>query len=255
MIEEITYIKNLKTSYKIFGDGKPLLILHGWRSKSDSWAKTAEIISKQGYKVIIPDLPGFGKTDILKEIWDLDDYCNFVEEFINFLNLENFFLLGHSFGGSISVKIALKHPKKIKKLFLISSACIRSQTIDKYILSKIAKAFKWFSFLPFYPFLRKAFYKFAVGKSDYIYEKGAMQGTLIKIVKENLLFSLSSIETPTIIIWGDRDKITPLSNAYLIHEEINNSKLAVIPGGNHDLELKMPRFLAEKILENLKSHN
>ena len=51
----------IKTDYKIFGEGKPFLILHGWGSSSEKWQVVADEIAKKGFKVIVPDMPGFGK--------------------------------------------------------------------------------------------------------------------------------------------------------------------------------------------------
>lgn len=242
-------IKNIATRYKVFGEGKPFLILHGWGSKADSWDKTAEIISKEGFKVIVPDLPGFGETEKPESIWNLDDYCDFVKDFINFLKLEDFCLLGHSFGGSVAIKLSLK--MNVSKLFLVASSSIRKKNIKNNIFLAFSKIFKVFSFIPLYPLARKAFYKYIVKKSDYVYTEGSMKGTFLNIIREDLFPVLSSIKTPTVIIWGDKDNTTLLENAYLMHKEISNSKLVIIPGGTHDLERKMPRFLAEKIIDNL----
>ena len=85
-----TSIKGLEINYEVIGEGKPLLILHGWGSRSDNWQKVGEILVKDGVKVIIPDLPGFGNSDKPSMVWTLDDYCNFVQEFIKLLNLEKF---------------------------------------------------------------------------------------------------------------------------------------------------------------------
>ncbi len=77
MKEEIFFINNLNINVKIFGEGKIFLVLHGWGSKSDRWEKFGNILSNYGFKVIIPDLPGFGKSEKMKQAWSLDDYCFF----------------------------------------------------------------------------------------------------------------------------------------------------------------------------------
>jgi len=75
-------IKGLKINYKTLGEGRPLLILHGWGSRSDNWQKVGDMLAQNGIKVIIPDLPGFGQSDKPPRAWNLDDYCDFVEEFV-----------------------------------------------------------------------------------------------------------------------------------------------------------------------------
>jgi len=238
-------IKGLKINYKIIGEGKPLLILHGWGSRSDNWQKVGELLSARGIKVIIPDLPGFGASNNPKTAWSIDDYCDFIEEFIKILNLEKFSLLGHSFGGSLSIKCSLRFPEKIEKLFLVSAACFRRNGFKKRALFIIAKIFKVFSFVPF---LRKAFYKFIVRKSDYPYTQGIMKDIYLKIIKTDLSDILEKVKIPTVIIWGEKDKITPLRQGKIINQRIKNSQLRIISKVGHDLNLKNPEELVKEIL-------
>ena len=109
MSEHQITIKNLRVNYIIGGQGRPLLILHGWGSKYDRWKKVGELL-QENFKAIIPDLPGFGKSQELSEPWNLDDYVEWVFEFSDLLpELKNgFYLLGNSFGGSVAVKFSIK---------------------------------------------------------------------------------------------------------------------------------------------------
>ncbi|MEA3292985.1 MAG: alpha/beta hydrolase, partial [Patescibacteria group bacterium] len=115
MEEKKIFINGLKINYKIAGEGQLILILHGWGGSSDSWVEVIKILSNQGYKIICPDLPGFGKTQKPNYSWELGDYRNFVKKFIENLNLEKFYLLGHSFGGAIAVKFSSIFPEKTEK--------------------------------------------------------------------------------------------------------------------------------------------
>jgi len=247
---EIT-IDGFKINYKVLGEGKPFLILHGWGSNSDRWVPVAEEISKKGFKVIVPDLPGFGKSDALLAPWNTNKYIDFIDQFVKELNIVDFYLLGHSFGGALASKLAVKHVQEVKKLFLVSAACIRTKTAKKSFFRKIAKIAKLFYFLPCYGFIRKAVYKFIIRKSDYVYVEGIMKQTYLNVVVEDLSFHLPFIKVPTVIIWGEKDELTPLEDAHLINEKIKNSKLIVIPGVGHDLNRKQPDILSEKILENI----
>ncbi len=247
-----TSIKGLEINYEVIGEGKPLLILHGWGSNSERWQKVGELLAKKGVKVIIPDLPGFGKSQSPSMAWGLDDYCDFIQEFVKLLNLEKFYLLGHSFGGALAVKYSLKFPDKIDKLFLVSAACFRRAAFREKLFYVIAKIFKIFSFLPGYQSFRKGFYKFIVRKSDYPYAEGVMKDIYLKIIKEDLSEILPEIQIPTIIIWGEKDDITKIKDACLINEKIKGSRLEIIPGANHDLNTKAPEELSESIKQFLK---
>jgi len=245
MKEESILIKDLKISYRIAGEGRPLLILHGWGSKKEKWHQAEKILSRD-FKVIIPDLPGFGQSLMPLRAWSLDDYCDFVEEFVKSLNLENFYLLGHSFGGAIAVKCSLRFPEKVEKMFLVGAACFRTKTLRKNALNNVSKVIKMFSFVPFYSLFRRAFYKFIV-KSDYLGLEGTMKETYLKVINEDLSNDLSLVKVPTLIIWGDKDNITPINQAYLLDKKIDNSELKIIPNGGHDLEWKMPKELSQLV--------
>lgn len=251
MLEQEISIKDINTVYKIFGEGKPFLILHGWDSNSDRWIEVAELLSEKGFKVIVPDLPGFGKSDALLTPWNTNKYISWIENFILEINLGDFYLLGHSFGGALASKLAVKHAQDTKKLFLVAAACVRKKTTRKSFLAKISKIVKIFYFLPYYKFFRKAVYKFIIKKSDYVHVDGIMKETYLNIIAEDLSFHLPFIKVPTVIIWGSKDSFTPIEDGQFISKQIKNSKLIVIPDAGHDLNRKQPEILAEKVFSNL----
>jgi pimeloyl-ACP methyl ester carboxylesterase len=239
-------IKGLKINYITIGEGKPLLILHGWGSKSANWQKVGELLIGRGFKVIIPDLPGFGESQAPSNVWDLDDYADFVREFVKDLGLRDFYLLGHSFGGAVAVKYSLKFPPK--KLFLVSAACFRKSSFRKKTLFVLSKMFKIFSFIPY---SRKAFYKFIIKRSDYPQAQGVMKQIYLEAIKQDIGEDLNLIQIPTIIIWGDKDKVTPIVQAHLIKSKIKNSELKVIANADHDLNYRNSGELADLIVKGL----
>lgn len=222
---------------------KKLIVLHGWQSSKEKWQKVKELLEKEELEVIVPDLPGFKKVNELKLPWNLDNYINWLKDFCDGFS-EPFFLLGHSFGGRIAIKFTVKYPEKLKGLILVSAAGIRK---GKPLILKIAPLFKKFSFLPGYYFLRKLFYKFVLRKTDYLEAKGVMKETFKKVVAEDLTSYLSKIKIPTLILWGQKDKITPLNNAYLINKEIPVSSLEIIPRAGHEVNLTHPEELVKFI--------
>lgn len=241
-MEEKINIKGLSIYYKILGEGKPLLILHGWGSKSDRWQTTAKLLSGRGFQVIIPDLPGFGQSDDPNGIWDFDNYSNFVNDFINSLELRKLSLLGHSFGGSIAIKYTTEHPEKIDKLYLVGAAAIREKSLKKKIVYIIAKTF---GFLSFVPFLKKIFYR--IIKTDYPHAQGIMRKVYLKVINKDLSSLLDNVSIPTVIIWGEKDPVTPLRHAYLINSKIKDSKLEIVPKIGHNLHSECPGMLADAI--------
>ncbi len=264
MQEKQIIINGLSVNYKIFGEPtpltgslifqkKPVLVLHGWPSSSDKWHAVAELLDRQHVMMVILDLPGFGKTPEPKTAWNLNNYVEFIHEFSKKVPelQKGFYLLGHSFGGALSAKFAIKYNQNVEKLFLVSAACVRKRTFMKSVWHQVSKIAKVFSFVPYYDMLRKAFYKFIIRKSDYPYFSGVMKETYLKVISDDLSHFLSSLRVPTIIIWGSKDNLTPLEDAKWINKKIPESKLIVIEGAGHALEIEVPKVLAEKIVESL----
>jgi len=227
-----------------------ILILHGWGSCAKNWQKVKEELEKRGYKVFLPDLPGFGSTPQLLRPWTIEDYVEWVKGYCEKNNLSQIFLLGHSFGGSIATKYTLKFPQEVKKLILVSPAIIRMKSIKKEIIAKISKLVKIFSFLPFYSFGRRIFYKYLV-KSDYFETEGYLKATYLKIIREDLSDYLPNISVPTVLIWGERDKIIPLKQAAIIKSKIPKAELITLPGISHNPQTENPELLAKTILKHL----
>ncbi len=231
-----------------------LIILHGWQSSKEKWQKVKQGLEQQGIKVIVPDLPGFKKETVLDKSWDLDDYTRWLKNFITETSPDldkGFFLLGHSFGGRVLIKFAQKYPEKIKGLIFVSSAGIKQYNTGMYNRPalKVARVGKKFSFLPFYSLVRKFFYRYILRRMDYIRaeDRSFLKETFKKIIDEDISLYLKYIKFPTLIIWGEKDDITPISDAYFINKRIANSQLEVLKGVGHIPHLKNSDLLVEKI--------
>lgn len=234
-----------------------ILILHGWGTSSKSWQKIKKLLEDRGQKVFLPDLPGFGQTSPPPRSWSVDDYLKWIKEYIEKENLSSPFLLGHSFGGRIAIKFAAKYPEKLAGLILVGAAGLNERKKTKIffflIFSKLGRFFCRLPFLiKFQPRLRKILYFLA--KSDYASLSGTMKETFKKIIAEDLRLYLSQIKVPTLIIWGEKDKIVPLKTAYLIKEKIPHSVLEVFSQVGHNPHLERPEIFTKKILNFLNTY-
>lgn len=230
--------------------GKPLLILHGWGSSTKSWEKVQHYLARYGYKVIVPDMPGFGGSDSPPKAWHGDDYLAWLLNFIETQKLETpLNIVGHSFGGGLAMKLAIEYPKLVKNLILVSAARIYTKhSLYKRIVKKIAQlGRKMFYFMPFFSIIRKIFYRLIVGEKDYMRAEGVMRETMKLIIREDLTPELHKIQARTLIIWGTKDKATPIENAHLINEKVPGSELETIDGAGHALNLECPEKLAQMI--------
>jgi len=235
--------------------GIPLVILHGWASQAERWSEVIRILDAKKIKVIAIDLPGFGQTAAPKESWGLDEYKNFVLVFLKSLGVDKFNLLGHSFGGRIAIKLSARHVSGLAKLLLVASAGVTPRSKARISIYKLAtKTVKPIFILPplniFQNIARRIIYRFS-GSYDYYLQKGAMKETFRNVIAEDLTPHLCGINVQTCIIWGKKDIMTPLSDAYIIHRNIKNSRLVILENGNHSMNLQMPEKLAEEIFRFL----
>lgn len=262
MFEYKILINNFLVNHKIFGAsfdkalaGVPILVLHGWGVGSESWVGVAELMAKEGYRVIVPDMPGFGKSAVPEKPWTVDDYVEWVKDFADKLEMDGFILIGHSFGGQVAAKFCAICPKKVDKLVLCAAAVVRKPRLgSRQILAKyLAKTKIIFQNIPFgiYPVLRKIVYRIA-GTRDYAQLQGVMAQTFLNVVGESVIESAKRIKTPTLIVWGDKDRETPTEDAREINNAIAGSRLEIIPDAGHKLHRTHAQILAEKIINFLK---
>lgn len=238
-----------------------ILILHGWGSEAKKWQKIKEILENKGLKVFLPDLPGFGENQIVEKPWNTENYLNWTKKFIKKNINSPFFLLGHSFGGKIAFQIALQIPERVLGLILISPpifycpADLKARFLG-FCWRKISPFLK--PFLKFgiskkiFNFFRKFFYFYILKNPQYLKFNEAMKKTFEIVNKEDFSEFLPQLNTKTLIIWGEKDKILPLKYAFLMKEKIPNSQLKIFPKIGHSPHLEVPEELAENILNFIK---
>lgn len=257
MKEEKVSINDLEANYKIAGEGPAVLILHGWGGSSDSWLKVQEKLSKQGFKVVVPDLPGFGKSITPKEPWHVSDYVDWVKFFVNYLDLKDFYLIAHSFGGQVAVKFTILYPERVKKIIFCASAAIRPKPGLKtriiFFVAKIGNAVFSPRYLTRFKDAARNFLYVFLRHRDYAKAQGTMKETIKKVLEEDLLLELPKIKKETLILWGDNDKLVPIKHAYIYKENIKSSKMEIFPRVGHSPHLEIPEKLAETIVKFLKS--
>lgn len=223
-----------------------IIILHGWGISSASFTEVKKLLTEEGFLVKVPDLPGFGDVPLTKNAMTFDDYILFVEKL---LDKEKIILIGHSFGGRIAIRVAIRHPKQVHELILTgASGIIHPLTAKQKVALIFAKAGK---LLPVeLNLFRKVLYKF-LGEWDY-YKSGALRETFKNIYRVSIAEDLSHITVPTLLIWGERDKVIALADAKDMEKRIPKATLIIVPGASHKLPYEMPHVFVEKILPFLR---
>lgn len=252
--------------YTTIGEGKSVLILHGWLSSCRAWKAFQEQLSTHHFKVIVPDLPGFGQTPLAdSEGWSLNNYLQWVQDFVHQLHKDQeielpLILVGHSFGGRIAIKAAALKALPLSSLILVDAAGILLQpSFEKKIITKIASGTQDLLQAMNVPQklikkLRKLGYQI-IRQKDYLRANQEVRETFRKIVGEDLISFLPDIQKPTLIVWGAKDNLLPVQQAQILHKGIINSQLAIIPQAKHSPQLQTPKELLEIIVKFLTKND
>lgn len=215
----------------MLGSGQDIIFLHGWGGSIDSFRGVATHFSSK-YRCTAVDFYGFGESKIYR-VLTLSDYVDGVEEIINYYNMKNVILVGHSFGGRVAI-LAASRNSNIKSIVLVDSAGLKPRFSIKKFCKKLSYK------------LKKAL-KMDVsncGSADYKALSGDMRGTFKNIVNFYLDGYLKDIKCETLIIWGDKDKDTPPYMAKRLHKGIYNSGLIFLKGGHYSYLDCYGQFLA-----------
>lgn len=230
-----TQINGLTIEYEREGTGKPVLLLHGWGACIDAMRPIANHLVKIGREAVTLDFPGFGKSDAPQTPWRVSDYASLTRAFIEKMGIEGCDLVCHSFGGRVTIQLAAADKNLFGKLILVDAAGVRPRRGLKYYIKiysyKLVKKLSRVPFLSTLFGLEKRMQK--AGSSDYRSLSGAMRGTFVNVVNEDLTHLLSQIENETLLIWGENDQDTPLYMAKIMEKKIKRAGLAVIPGAGH----------------------
>lgn len=237
-------IANIQINQKIIGEGKPLLMLHGWGSNINLLQPLADKLVPLGYKIYMLDLPGFGDSADPPEPYTVFDYANFCIQYMDYHKLKTVDLFGHSFGGRLGLILGSENADRIHKMVLSDSAGIKTeaplhaklklktyQSIRDGLYSIGAKSLA--------DNLRESYNK-RYGSTDFQQVSGVMRQTFINVVNQDLLDYAKRVKVSTILIWGDKDDDTPLAHGKQLEQAIPDAALIVHEGAGHYAYLDFP---------------
>lgn len=227
-----------RVTYIDQGEGDAVILLHGWGAPANLYRLIIDHLS-QTHRVIAPDLPGFGGSDEPSEPWCVDDYVDFALALAEECGVARATLIGHSFGGRVIIKLANRPDRAltIDRAILIDAAGIRPKRTLKYHLKvRSYKLAKWFLgtrlVRSLYPDALKNLQQNA-GSSDYRNASMALRQTMVRCINEDLTPLLGGVYPPTLLIWGENDTDTPLSDGKLMESRIPDAGLVVLSGAGH----------------------
>ncbi len=206
--------------------GYPILLLHGWGANKNTFQRLAENLSDR-FTVYSIDLPGFGESEIGLPL-NLYEVADIIYHFCENLKIEKPIVLGHSYGGRISIIYASKYP--VEKLILVSSAGIR-QNLNWRKKAKVRV----------YKILKKCGIKVKMGSKDYLNSDNVKRRMLVDAVNCDLKKVMKKIENvETLLIYGKEDKTTPVELGKIIEKNITGSALVIMEHCGHFPYLEQP---------------
>ena len=229
------------------GKGFPLILIHGFLGSSKMWEPQINFF-KNHFRVITPDLPGFGKSNKAKSHNSIQSIANLLMDCLEEKKIDKFYLLGHSMGGMIVQEMAKEYGNKIVKLICYSTGPRgempgRFESVDQsrenlkkkgleITAKNIAKT--WF--------VKKENAKYF----DICIEAGKQTSTkaaddaLIAFKNWNGVDTLKNIKNETLIVWGDQDKSYNLEQIKTLEKSIKKSKLVIFKNCAHNVHLEQP---------------
>ena len=235
-MDKDTQLEGLKLHYTDSENGEKVIILmHGWGCNHSTLASVERVALSCGYRVINVDFPGFGDSEEPADVWGVEEYTRQIEALVRKLGIASPTMLGHSFGGRVGILYASRNP--VDKLILVDAAGIKPK-----------RSFTYYRKVYTFKLIKRLMYLFLgrdeaerrldarrakAGSSDYANATPMMRRILSKVVNEDLTDRLASIKAPTLLIWGENDTATPLTDAKKMERRIPDAGLVSFPGCGH----------------------
>lgn len=200
--------------YEIVGNGIPIVFLHGWQSNMYMMQPLVNRLSRD-YTCINLDLFGFSLSDEIPDYRCFDDYIHALHDFLCLHNIENPIFIAHSFGARIAILYASYYPTRL--LVLSGGAGIKAPLSMKKRIKQ---------------YLHKNHFK-VKGSYDYEHSSHFLRKVLVEVVNMDLSEVIKKIKIPVLLIWGEKDKETPLWMAKRMKQLFENSTLVIFKKEDH----------------------
>lgn len=241
--------------------GPAVILLHGLGASAEVWGPNIAALAGK-HRVLIPDLPGFGRSEMPPFAFSPLDYPRFVADFMDALHIERACVVGHSLGGAIALKYALAFPRRVERLVLVDCAGFGQEVIWTLRLMSLP----WLGELVSYPTRAgvRLFFTLAVRNPEIItdefidvyyelFRRPGFQAFLLRVVralvdlrgaKEEILAplreNLFAVRQPALIVWGENDRVFPLRHARFGKDRMPNARLVVLGQCGHIPNLEKP---------------
>lgn len=213
----------------------PIVFLPGWSVSVAPYQESLKALSER-YHVLAPDLPGFGKSSNFNLLQNYQDYADCIIDFLESLTIKKIHIIGHSMGGAIAITIATSMPSLVRSLVVVDSTGIPLGSLPEVMLRRsieLPAQLGSMKFVPLSNMVQSFFYNCLFRTKNVI---GAAGISLVGDVRP----MLSHIECPTLVLWGENDRFTPMNLAQELAQGIKGSQLILLKGEYHEWSMFRP---------------
>jgi pimeloyl-ACP methyl ester carboxylesterase len=233
------HIGGREVLYYTAGWGEPLVVIHGGGSDARAWWNNIRVLAEK-YTVYAPDLPGYGGSQKLDGNYYVPELTQFIDEFALSLGLKKFYIMGHSLGGAVALNYTLKFPQKIRKLVLVDSLCLGREVglwLRFFSIPAIVSSLGAVvgGILNMIVWILKM-----VNPFNYILpftQASVAVGVHISSFKEQTFIleqRLPELKIPTLVVWGAKDPVVPVTQAYRACKTIPDCQIEVFRKSGHN---------------------
>ncbi len=218
----------------------PVLFLHGWGCDLGIYSGLTEAMREKATLISL-DFPAHGTSEQPPEPWGVREFAQQVMRLLEIQQIKRVHIVSHSFGARVAIYIAATEPQLIDKLVITGGAGIKKpptaesqNRAARY--KRLRSAARFFMKIPPLKGPMQKAQNWLVrkyGSEDYAKLSEGMRATFVKIVSEDLKPLLSKISAPTLLIWGENDRETPLWMGETMEREIRDAGLVVFEGRSH----------------------
>ncbi len=259
------------------GQGDPIVFIHGHSGAWQNWLEQLPVIAAAGRRAIAFDLPGFGASPLPAEPISMSGYAHVVDELLGRLDVHAAAIVGNSMGGFVGAELAIRAPQRVERLALVSAAGVATRYIglslnvmDRYSERVLGRMGRWLTPVPArtrtiarrrrlrhwgFVFLSphpervdpRLFYENTLASGA----KPAGPRAAAEIARYDFRNRLGEIACPTLVVWGDRDRIVPPSGAQEYGRLIPDARVVVFDDCGHVPMIEQPERFNQLLLDFL----
>lgn len=267
-------VDSLNVHYRDEGnpaDTLPVVLIHGTSSSLHTFNAWTEALKGQ-HRVVRLDLPGFGLTGpFVGHDYSIEHYVSFVRDFLAARGIKKCVLAGNSLGGQIAYRFTIQYPNLVDKLILIDAAgypLVSQQIPIGFRIARIPVLNKLITFITPRSVVKASVENVYADKAkvtealvDRYFNltlragnRQALADRLTVPLDSSSLRLIKTIQQPTLVLWGEQDRLIPVSNAYRFHQDLPNDTLVILKNAGHVPMEESPTESLKAVLSFLKWH-